>query len=426
MLILQCYTNDMKIRHITIENFRAIERLDFDCSEKVNAFIGDNGAGKSTVLEAIVVLYSWLNAKLASPKGRGRNIRKEDIRIGAGYCFLSIDVEHKGETAHWSLMKGIAPDNMLERQTDLRELESLVRHICGFNQDDRYLMSVYGVNRNISSINIDKRIYGKTEGERDGVRNSFSSTSWKRFFNWYYERENEENRMKARFNLQYHDESLDTIRECLNEVFPGYSHLRVEDRPTRFVLEKEGRTINFDRLSDGEKCYITLILDITRRLSMQNDGQRAILEGEQIIIVDELDLHLHPSWQLQVISNLERKFPNCQFFVSSHSSLVLSGLGEDDKLVVLRDGGQVELSDIPYGDNGDYILKRFFGLRSVRNPKVQEEIDSISDELVKEHPDFNEVERKLDVLRKNGVQFEESVKMRLQLAQKKKKANAKD
>ena len=153
---------------------------------------------------------------------------------------------------------------------------------------------------------------------------------------------------------------------------------------------------------------------------------RSILEGEQIILIDELDLHLHPSWQLQVVSNLERKFPNCQFFVSSHSSLVLSSLGEKDKLVVLRDGGQLELSDIPYGDNGDYILKRFFGLSSVRNPIVQAEIDGISAELVKEHPDFNEIERKLDTLKEQGVQFEESVKMRLQLAQKKKKAHEKD
>lgn len=416
----------MKIRHIAIENFRAIERLDIDCSEKMNVYIGNNGAGKSTVLEAIIVLCSWLNAKIASPKSRGRSIRKEDIRIGSGYCFLSIDVEHKGKIAHWSLMKGMTPDDSLVRQTDLRELESFVRHIHDFNPSDRYLLSVYGVNRNISSVNIDKRIYGKKDASQDVVRNSFASTSWKQFFNWYYERENEENRMKARFNIQYHDESLDTIRECLNEVFPGYRNLRVEDRPTRFVIEKDGHEISFDRLSDGEKCYITLVLDIARRLSIQNDGQGTILEGEQIILIDELDLHLHPSWQLQVVSNLERKFPNCQFFVSSHSSLVLSSLGENDKLVVLRDGRQIELSDIPYGDNGDYILKRFFGLRSVRNPKVQAEIDSISTELLKEHPNFNEIEKKLNTLKEQGVQFEESVKMRLQLAQKKMKAHEKD
>lgn len=416
----------MKIKHVIIENFRAIKKLDFECSGKVNVFIGDNGVGKTTVLEAIFVLCSWLNAKLSLPKGRGRSIRKEDIRIGAEYCFLSITVEYKGKSVQWSLMRGISSDNSTEKQTDLRELETLVRYIREFNDGGQSLLSIYGVNRNLSSISIDKRVYGKKEVTRDVIGNSIARTNWKQFFNWYYERENEENRMKARFSIQYHDESLDAIRECLNEVFPDYHNLRVEDRPTRFVIDKDGNEINFDRLSDGEKCYITLVLDIARRLSMQSDGQGPILNGELIILIDELDLHLHPSWQLQMVRNLERKFPNCQFFVSSHSPLVLSSLCDEDKLVVLRNGEQVELSAIPYGDNGDYILKRFFGLRSVRDPRVQEEIDSISAELVKEHPDLNMVERKLDALRDKGVQFEESVKMRLQLAQKKKIAHEKD
>lgn len=416
----------MKIKHVIIENFRAIKKLDFECSGKVNVFIGDNGVGKTTVLEAIFVLCSWLNAKLSLPKGRGRSIRKEDIRIGAEYCFLSITVEYKGKSVQWSLMRGISSDNSTEKQTDLRELETLVRYIREFNDDGKSLFSIYGVNRNLSSISIDKRVYGKKEVTRDVIGNSIARTNWKQFFNWYYERENEENRMKARFSIQYHDESLDAIRECLNEVFPDYHNLRVEDRPTRFVIDKDGNEINFDRLSDGEKCYITLVLDIARRLSMQSDGLGPILNGELIILIDELDLHLHPSWQLQMVSNLERKFPNCQFFVSSHSPLVLSSLCDEDKLVALRNGEQVEFSAVPYGDNGDYILKRFFGLSSVRDPRVQEVIDSISAELVKEYPDLNMIERKLDDLREKGVQFEESVKMRLQLAQKKKIAHEKD
>ena len=408
----------MKIRHLTIENFRAIERLDIDCSESVNAFIGDNGAGKSTVLDAIQVLYSWLAVRLLNPTGRGKSIRKEDVRIDSEYSFLSMEVEHYGMNAKWSLFRGIPSKENTERKTNLKQLNYLIQHINSKNGDILYFLSYYGVNRNISSISVAKGLFGKeivTAG-----------SNWKPFFNWFYQRENEENRMKARFNIQYHDESLDAIRECLQEVFPSYKNLHIKDRPTRFVIEKEGHEINFELLSDGEKCYITLVLDIARRLSLHNDGLNPILECEQIILIDELDLHLHPSWQLQGISNLERKFPNCQFFITSHSSLVLSSLDENDGLIVLRDGQKLELSDIPYGDNGDYILKRFFGLSSVRNLQVQEEIDNISAELSKEHPDLNEIERKLDTLKEKGVQFEESVKMRLQLAQKKKKAHEKD
>ena len=413
----------MKIKKIVIENFRAIEHLDIDCSANVNAFIGDNGAGKSTVLEAITLLYSWLSARFTSSKGRGRHIRKDDIRIGSTYCYLSIEIEHKGMFARWSLLKGDSPN--INEVTDLKQLDSFVSHIREYNENEQYFFSVYSVNRNIPYIIVNKTLYGKKEEKLSPARNSFINTSWKPFFNWYYERENEENRMKARFNMQYHDESLDAIRDCLKEVFPNYKNLRVEDRPTRFVIEKDGKDINFERLSDGEKCYITLILDIARRLSMQN-GSNPILDGEQVIMIDELDLHLHPSWQLQVISNLEHKFPHCQFFVTSHSSLVLSNLGVHDQLVVLRDGVKLNFSDIPYGDNGDYILKRFFGLDVVRNPEVQAEIDNISSELSKEHPDIEKIEYKLHILKEEGVQFEESVKMRLQLAQKKKAIHEKD
>lgn len=410
----------MRIRHLTIEYFRTIEQLDFDCSMNVNAFIGDNGAGKSTVLEAIAILCSWLNARFSSSKGRGRIIRKDDVHIGSEYCFLSIEAEHKGKIAKWSLFRGEASADSREKQTDLKQLESFVMHIREHSEDERYMFSIFGVNRNIASVTLNKKAYGKKEKKPAAIRSSFANTSWKPFFNWYYERENEENRMKARFNSQYHDESLDAIRECLKEVFPHYKNLRIEDRPTRFVITKGGKDFNFERLSDGEKCYITLVLDIARRLSLLNDGTASILDGEQVVLIDEVDLHLHPAWQLLVISNLEQKFPHCQFFVTSHSPLVLSGLGEQDKLVVLRDGGSVELSDIPYGDNGDYILKRFFGLSAVRNPQVQDEIDSISAELSKEHPDLDDVERRLNGLKEKGVQFEESVKMRLQLARKRK------
>lgn len=415
----------MKIRRLTIEHYRAIDCLNIDCSEGVNAFIGDNGAGKSTVLDAIFLLYSWLKAKFSSSKGRGWMIRKEDIQIGSKYCYLSIEMEEKGAVFGWSLLKGNATEIAPEKHTDLSQLDAFVRYIREYGENVHYLFSVYGVNRNISSITLNKKLYDNKESKTDS-RKSYSNTSWKPFFNWFFERENEENRMKVRFNAGYHDESLDTIRECLQEVFPNYRNLRIEDRPTRFVIEKGGNEINFERLSDGEKCYITLVLDIARRLSMQNDGNNSILEGEMVVLIDELDLHLHPSWQLQVVSNLERKFPNCQFFVTSHSPLVLSSLGEQDKLVVLRDGVNLELSEIPYGDNGDYILKRFFGLKAVRNLNVQAEIDSISSALSQENPDLDAIEGKLNMLKEKDVQFEESVKMRLQLARKKKEAHEKD
>ena len=410
----------MRIKHLTIENFRAIEHLDMDCSNSVNVFIGDNGAGKSSVLDAISILYSWLVARINSTKGKGQSIKKEDIHNGASYCYLYIKVEHHDKEASWSLCK-TSPTSHIEpgKKTDLEQLNRFVENILPSIETDNPILSYYGVNRNVVSIRYDKSLTKKKNNTSSNNENS-ASANWKAFFNWFYESENEENRMKIWFNPKYHNEALDAVRECLSDVFPGYSNLKIEDRPTRLVIQKNNQKINFDRLSDGEKCYITLILDIARRLATSNTGGISPLLGTQIVLIDEVDLHLHPSWQLHVISNLERKFPNSQFFITSHSSLVLSSLRDSGQLIVLHDGKRLEVSDIPFGDNGDYILKRFFNLNEVRNPEVQAVIDEISLELSKNDTDIKKVEMKLAWLKEHGVQFDESAKMRLLLAQKKK------
>jgi predicted ATP-binding protein involved in virulence len=409
----------MIIKHLVIENFRAIEYLELDCSNSVNVFIGDNGAGKSTVLDAINILYSWLVARLDSTKGKGKSIHKDDISFEAQYCFLSVMVEHDGIHASWSLYKSKqASHPEPQKQTDLEQLNRFVEQIQSSFEKEKPLLSYYGVNRNVNPVRYDKSLSKKKKDL--SIFDSYASANWKSFFNWFYESENEENRMKVWFNPKYHNEALDTVRDCLSDVFPGYSNLRIEDKPTRLVIQKNNQKISFDKLSDGEKCYITLVLDIARRLATSNVGGDSPLLGSQIVMIDEVDLHLHPSWQLHVISNLEKKFPNCQFFITSHSSLVLSSLRDSGQLVVLRDGKRLEVSDIPYGDNGDYILKRFFSLNEVRNPEVQTMIDGVASELAKEKTDIELVERNLDTLAKLGVQFEESAKMRLQLAQKRK------
>ena len=409
----------MIVKHLIIENFRAIERLDIDCSKSVNVFIGDNGAGKSSVLDAISILYSWLIARINSTKGKGQSIKKADIRNSASYCYLSIEVEHHGIEASWSLYKAVPAYRIeFQRKTDLEQLNGFVETFLSSMGTEGSLLFYYGVNRNVVSIRYDKSL-SKKKSNTSSYFDSSVSVNWKAFFNWFYESENEENRMKVWFNPKYHNEALDAVRDCLSDVFPGYSNLRIEDKPTRLVIQKNNQKVNFDRLSDGEKCYITLVLDIARRLVTSNTGGDSPLSGTQIVMIDEVDLHLHPSWQLHVISNLEKKFPNCQFFITSHSSLVLSSLKDSGQLVVLRDGKRLEVSDIPYGDNGDYILKRFFSMNEVRNPEVQAVIDEISSELSKNDTDIQRVETKLTWLSEHGVQFDESAKMRLLLAQKK-------
>jgi predicted ATP-binding protein involved in virulence len=89
------------------------------------------------------------------------------------------------------------------------------------------------------------------------------------------------------------------------------------------VVYKSGQELWVNQLSDGEKCLIALIGDLARRLAIANPILRNPLEGSGVVLIDEIDLHLHPRWQRMLIPRLIKTFPNCQFFISTHSPQVL-------------------------------------------------------------------------------------------------------
>ena len=90
------------------------------------------------------------------------------------------------------------------------------------------------------------------------------------------------------------------------------------------VLDKSGEELRVDQLSDGEKCTLAMVGDLARRMAIANPAREDPLDGAGVVLIDEVDLHLHPGWQRHVVSALEETFPNCQFLVSTHSPQVVS------------------------------------------------------------------------------------------------------
>ncbi len=118
---------------------------------------------------------------------------------------------------------------------------------------------------------------------------------------------------------------LSVVTGAIEQFVPEYSNLRVTRVPTpRMLIDKKGDTFNLEQLSDGEKNLIALVGDIARRFAMANSHLANPLEGEGVVLIDEIDLHLHPGWQRLVIPQLLKTFPNCQFFLTTHSPQVIS------------------------------------------------------------------------------------------------------
>lgn len=179
--------------------------------------------------------------------------------------------------------------------------------------------------------------------------------------------------------LSNNGRELKFVTETIEKFIPEYSNLRVTRIPTPHMLvEKNGETIRLDQLSDGEKNMIAMIGDIARRLSMANPHMENPLEGNGIVLIDEIDLHLHPLWQRVIISRLTEVFPNCQFIVSTHSPQVLSHVKAEHIFILkpIKDDVSIEKPTESYGKSTDRQLEDILGVAS-RPDNIKDELNEL-------------------------------------------------
>lgn len=361
----------MLITGIEIRNYRGIKDLtitDFDCH--TNLFIGKNGAGKSSLLDAISNVMSWFVARMLSTTGRGKDIPINDIGFRS----------KEGSTVRLQLdgneWCGLYRSTEMNKsgKSDLSALNELVKSLRE-NIENNPLTSVpvyvhYGVGRVVADIPL--RIRKNTKRDVTNAYNEAlgSSASFSDFFAWFREQEDIENE-HIRENPQYRDRSMEAIRDAMSKVFSEFSDMRVRRSPRSIQIKKDSEVLRLEQLSDGEKCYIALVCDLTRRLTIANPQLDNPLNGSGIVLIDEIDLHLHPEWQMDVVTKLVSTFPNCQFFITTHSPIVASDVKGK---VFAMEGGQAYPRNT-YGKDSEQILASAFGVLNPRNKVVQEMID---------------------------------------------------
>jgi predicted ATP-binding protein involved in virulence len=120
---------------------------------------------------------------------------------------------------------------------------------------------------------------------------------------------------------------------------PAYNNVRPDDEDaSRLLIDSDGSTLEVPQLSGGERGVLAMVLDLARRLSQANPVLGDPLrEGEAVVLIDELDLHLHPSWQRQIVHKLTEVFPRCQFIATTHSPQII-GEVEHDRIQIIANG----------------------------------------------------------------------------------------
>ena len=169
------------------------------------------------------------------------------------------------------------------------------------------------------------------------------------------------------------------VTDVIYQFLPEFSDLRIQRLPhLDLLITKNEITLSIFQLSDGEKNLLALIADIARLLVIDNPSSSNPLLGNGIILIDEIELHLHPNWQRTVIGKLKKTFPNCQFILTTHSPIVISE--SSDVLCYSLNNGKVRTLENLYGMDVNQVLLQEMNA-DIRNAEIQANLDDLRDSL---------------------------------------------
>lgn len=398
-----------KIKKLHLENYRGFSDITIDFGDNVTCIAGVNGAGKTSCLDAIATNLSWVTEMIKLPPYKnGIYLKPEEKKKGSVFA-AKIETLIIVDNTETSICVGsdFAPGIKIQfaDQPAMQDLfEKITKTYPLENRSNIPVIAYYPANR--SELEID--ISAETEKDLNNKYEIYNSNlesviHYKDFFRWFRNQEDRENAKKLE-NYEsgsskelYEDKELKAVRHAISVLLPNFTKLKVDAQRLNVLMNKEDLTLKFESLADGEKGIITLFGDIARRLAIANETLENPLEGNGIILIDEIDLHLHPSWQRKVCSALVKTFPNCQFIITTHSPQVLGELQPQD--IRLLNNFQISIPSQSYGLDSNSILDSLQNTTKEplrQNASVSKTLDEISDLIDKK--DFKIAREKLHEL----------------------------
>jgi len=383
----------MRIERLELKNYRGFADLRVDFPEQGPAvFIGWNGVGKSSVLEGISVMLLWLSKRMVSEaKAPTDKLSDFDVKIGESACMLragfmltdgsgAIDLKmsHNLSEEHTTYQVDPKSSSWLAKEDDQAQIISN-RSVPVF--------AYYAADRKVGNRTLAEEEFKRYPiPQQKAYEGAWGGNlQFDHFIRWFVEEENKENRDKIRLkDFEYTNPALDAVRKAWQSFFTAigesqYENLRVEERefnqftsvPSSLVVTKNDQDLNVQQLSDGERLSLSMVADITHRLILANPDLDAPIQGKGIVLIDEIELHLHPAWQRRIVPALEQTFPNIQFVMTTHSPQVLSRVSRKN-VFILEQFGLIDQTPHTQGRDSNTLLQDVFNV-SERPDAVQSE-----------------------------------------------------
>lgn len=386
----------MHIDLLEISQLRGYEQAEFRFRPHMNLIVGVNGVGKSTVLDAIRIALMRALPRLTGVKIRRENFESTDIMNDRSALTIDLQLDNAGYLLHQVIYQP-------RKQTIDRTEEGAVREeVLELKERDELLYidekgrsqpieSPKDINNHIKPMigrplavhfSTSRSLPGKaqaSQSERSGGELSLALADSLRsrelqireFTNWW--------RVQEELGTP---ERIEALKQAIIRFLDNFTDVQVTGKRRDFEptlkLYKRDTALTARQLSDGERGMLALVLDLARRLALANPNlQDPLREGEAVVLIDELDLHLHPRWQRTIVQKLTETFPACQFIATTHSPQIIGEVAPEN-IILLEPGKQPYRPDQSLGMDTNWILEVLMGTPE-RNEETTKRLENISD-----------------------------------------------
>ncbi len=356
----------MKIEEIIIKNFRCFEQLEVTFHPQMTVLIAANGGGKTSILDAVRIAV-WPFVKgfdLGSQTGKSATIQIDDVRLEKQ---INDNMEPKektevnttgvwddnGQVKTWlqwrdSIKKGTnSKGDASTAELTNQYAKSMQKKVFeGKEQIDLPLIAYLGTGRlwyqsryssEAADVVLSKTEYSRTSGYLNCLSQGSSLKHFVDWYGWIYRSYREEQIKALEQGYSWGEPGshfLQTIKaiqfavNCLIEKQTGWKDIAYSSSHEQQIVltHPQHGTLPLERLSDGLRNMVAMVADLAYRCVKLNPhlGAEATIKTHGIVMIDEVDMFLHPSWQQSVLGSLQEAFPKIQFIVTTHSPQVLS------------------------------------------------------------------------------------------------------
>lgn len=397
----------MYLKNIKIMNFKAIVEQEINFEEKFNIIIGNNGVGKTSIIEAISVALGGFLGGIENVNTK--NFTKDEIRyvselLGEGSYNIKYitpiqvecEVELGDEVFRWTRKKNsiksarstIEPRDICKKATVLSDDGNAILPLLNYQSVARMWAQKKEKTENVFK----KDNFSRNIGYVDCLSEESNN---KLLLNWCRKMEQvswQEDKKIAEYEAV--KKALAKFMSIMNTS--EVSKVFYDKKQEELMFREENKILPIRLLSAGYQSLIWMVLEIAYRMAVLNPNllNNVIEMTPGIVLIDELDLHLHPKWQWKVVKALKETFPKIQFIATTHSPIILASSKED---VVLTVGEDLDINykNSFYGTTINDILKIYQKSNNIVE-EIQIKLDKFNQEI--EHENYKEAKKILDIM----------------------------